>query len=317
MHRPFRATGATPSFLAPRRMDTLSVASGRDRTEGTRRKHAEERVTGGTVRQTGYVDTARAPAAEAAGDEGRHAHRDGIEPPPAAPPSPPRTHDTAHRAPADDAVAHARAPGLVERAAAFALAVLLDAASQTLEWLGLTRPQRLPFSLACFGLLFFLLGLPPDWMDAPFGGRVMELGAWDTGTAGRAFMVQLAATFAMRLVLARPRVRAARDDAPSQTRRRLIEQGDELLAQPVTSAQELQAWVERHDAWLRRATLELAESHSAAAADRVRSASTDEPVHFRHAFSAVHDGWLNLLARRIEYIGTLTDRDAGRSSPSR
>jgi hypothetical protein len=263
------------------------------------------------------VDSSRAPAAEVAGKGRRHAHRDGIPEPPSAPPSPPRTRDAAYRAPADDAADRARPPSVGERAAAFALAVLLDAASQTLEWLGLTRPRRLPFSLACFGLLFFLVGLPPDWMDAPFGGRVMELGDWDAGTAVRAFMVQFAATFAMRLVLARPRVRGARDDAPSQTRRRLIEQGDELLAEPVRSAPELQAWIERHDAWLRLAMIELAESHSAAVADRLRSATTDEPVHFRHAFNAVHDGWLDLLARRIEYLGTLTDRDAGRSSPSR
>jgi hypothetical protein len=37
--------------------------------------------------------------------------------------------------------------------------------------------------------------------------------------------------------------------------------------------------------------------------------ATDKPVQFRHAYNPVHNGWLNLLGRRIDFLRTLSDRD--------
>jgi hypothetical protein len=113
----------------------------------------------------------------------------------------------------------------------------------------------------------------------------------------------------MRLVLARPRIRMARITVPSQTRKRLIERADELLATPVQSKQDLQYWIDQHDAWLHQAILDLGESYSKSAADQLGSVTMHKAVRFRHAYNPVHDGWLNLLAHRIEYLRGLTDRD--------
>jgi hypothetical protein len=305
---PRREPHGKPSFRRPTCSDTFGVTLGQDLDGGARRPLAEEQATIGTSEHT-RRDGERSPSAHDDEADASPQHHDYGPSPAPPPPVSAVGRDSRPQVRLRETPPAPRPARGIERAVAFAAAILLDAASQTLEWMGLTRLRRLPGALACFGALFYFLGLPKGWTDAPFGGRVFELADWGPHTALRAFLVQLAATFAMRLVLALPRMRHAHGEVPSQTRRRLIERADELLASPIRDAHELQFWIEQHDAWLHQARVDLAESHSQDVADRLRSVATDKPVQFRHAFNPVHDGWLNLLARRIEYLRGLTDKD--------
>jgi hypothetical protein len=269
---------------------------------------ARERKTISVGEQVGHEPHLRASSSVGPRETNRD-HGDAAELPRAR--ATPRSgdRDDRDRKPLTEALPSVRPPGAFDRAVIFLLACVLDAITQTIEWMGFTRLRRLPLSLAVFCTIFFFLGLPRGWVDDPFGGRVLELGHWSAPIAWRAFWVQLTATFALRIVLARPRLQQAGSLLPSQVRGRLIEHADELLASNVLSAEELLYWIEQHDAWLRRALAELTACHSKDVADRLRAVATDKPVQFRHAYNPVHNGWLNLLGRRIDFLRTLSDRD--------
>ncbi|MHC5210615.1 MAG: hypothetical protein ACYTG2_07850 [Planctomycetota bacterium] len=302
------ATGRTPAYRRDGRGDTLASVFGQDLDRGSQ---TEEHATVGTGEHTERdiepalpVTTGGAPEPA----EAPHPYHDVPGPSPVV--SQPTPVLTESLPPLEAVASGPHPPHAFERVTSFMIAALLDAAAQTLEWMGLTRLRRLPGALALFGILFFFFGLPQGWVEAGFGGRVFELADWGPAVALRALVVQFSATFAVRLVLARPRVRRARTEVPSQTRRRLIERADELLAAPVSNAQELKFWVEQHDIWLREATADIAESHSKAAAEGLQAVTPDdEPVLFHHAHDPVHNGWLNLLAHRIEFLNRLTDDD--------
>jgi hypothetical protein len=243
----------------------------------------------------------------------RAAERGGDEPPDGAPlqrdplpsydPEPVMIRRTVSPADAPDAQ--------VGRSTSLMLATLVDATLRTLGILGLTRPSHLPLGALAFGVIFFFLGLPPDWLEAPLSGRLLELGEWNGLVALKAGMYLVLGVFLLHLATARSRVEAASREVPERVRLRLLAGVDALLAEPVTNDAELADWLRRQDAWFQTAVRDLAECVSQAASDALRRAPVDDPVRFRHRYNDVHDAALNLLARRarcVQNLNTLRER---------
>ncbi|HZM00165.1 MAG TPA: hypothetical protein VFD43_07940 [Planctomycetota bacterium] len=187
---------------------------------------------------------------------------------------------------------------------AFLIAVLAQAATATLEAIGLRHPLRLPVALAVWFVTWIFLGLPtvilaePDWSD------VVRYGNW-RNAAGLAALLELGGLFIFHLLWAGPTVLRARRGSGLLDLPALVARGDELYRTELAGEEELSPWMEQVKAWTALCERELADWVSPDAADAFRRPTVMQVARHHQRLNDVHNAWLDLLAKRLEVLRAL------------
>ena len=190
---------------------------------------------------------------------------------------------------------------------AFLFAVLLQAATGTVEALGFGHPLRLPAAMVVWLITFCFLGLPTVHLAHASWGEVIRYGNWG-GAAWLAAMIEVGGVFIFQLLRSGTMVSKAMKHVPQMGVQALIGRGEALYQAEVRTADELKAWMERVRAWTETCERELTESVSAQAADAFRRPSVIQVYKHQQRFNDVHNGWLDLLAKRLDALRNLSGR---------
>jgi len=190
---------------------------------------------------------------------------------------------------------------------AFLFAVLLQAATGTVEALGFGHPLRLPAAIVVWLITFCFLGLPTVHLAHASWGEVIRYGNWG-GAAWLAAMLEVGGVFLFQVLRSGNMVSKAMKHVPQMGVQALISRGDALYQSEVRTNDELKAWMERVRAWTELCERELTESVSAQAADAFRRPSVIQVYKHRQRFNDVHNGWLDLLAKRLDALRSLSGR---------
>jgi len=188
---------------------------------------------------------------------------------------------------------------------AFLFTVALQSARATLEALGFGHPARIPIALVIWLVTTVFLGLPTVKMAEPTWQEVLRYGNW-TYAAWVAAVVEVSALFIFQVLWAGPLVSRARRRVPQLGVQALLAGGEALYWTEVQSAEELKDWMERVKAWTQESERELTETISAAAADGFRRPSVIQVYKHRQRFNDAHNGWLDLLSKRLDALRDLS-----------
>jgi len=189
---------------------------------------------------------------------------------------------------------------------AFLAAVLLQAAGSTLEAIGLRHPLRFPVALGTWFLITLFLGLPKVVLTNPSVSDIIRYGDWASAARMAAFL-GFAGLFIFQLLRAGSLVSKAGRQLHQIGARALLGRGEALFRAQIGSDEELARWMESVKAWTEQGERELLASLSAEAADAFRRPVVSQVSRHHQRFNEVHDGWLNLLARRLAVLRGLAD----------
>lgn len=221
-------------------------------------------------------------------------------------PAPPVPEPTPTATTAAPTVEPLRAPTWSDRFA-FLFAVLLQAATGTVEALGFGHPLRLPAALVVWLVTFCFLGLPTVHIAHASWGEVIRYGNWG-GAAWLAALLEVGGVFLYQVLRSGPMVSKAMKHVPQMGVQALLSRGDALYRAEIRSPEDLKSWMERVRAWTEMCERELTESVSAQAADAFRRPSVIQVFKHRQRFNDVHNGWLDLLAKRLDALRSLSGR---------
>ena len=190
---------------------------------------------------------------------------------------------------------------------AFIFAVLLQAATGTVEALGVGHPLRLPAAIVVWLITLCFLGLPTVHLAHASWGEVIRYGNW-SGAAWLAALIEVGGVFIYQVLRSGSTVSKAMKHVPQMGVQSLLSRGDALYRAEVRTADELKAWMERVRAWTETCERELTESVSAQAADAFRRPSVIQVYKHQQRFNDVHNGWLDLLAKRLDALRSLSGK---------
>ena len=188
---------------------------------------------------------------------------------------------------------------------AFLVTVVLQSSRATLEALGLGHPVRLPIAVVVWFVTTVFLGLPTVHLAEPSLEDVFRYGNW-THAAWVAAVVEVSGLFIFQVLRSGPLVSKARQRVPQFGIQTLLARGEALYWTEIKSAEALKEWMERVKAWTGECELELTETISAAAADGFRRPSVIQVYKHRQRFNDAHNGWLDLLSKRLDALRELS-----------
>ena len=187
---------------------------------------------------------------------------------------------------------------------AFLVMVALQSSRATLEALGFGHPARIPIALVVWFVSTIFLGLPTVRLDEPTLQDILLYGNW-THAAWVAAVVEVSGLFIFQVFFSGNVVARARRRVPALGVQAMLARGESLYWTEVKSAEELKDWMERVKAWTQECERELTETISAAAADGFRRPSVIQVYKHRQRFNEAHNGWLDLLAKRLDALRIL------------
>lgn len=190
---------------------------------------------------------------------------------------------------------------------AFLFAVLLQSCVGTLEALGFRHPLRIPAVLLVWAVTCAFLGLPTWVLDDLTWKNVVEFGNWRKA-AWLAAVLEVGGLFIFQVLFSGPRMANARRRVPLLGVETLISRGEALYWMRISSDVALKGWMERVKAWTALCERELSETISPAEADTFRRPSVIQVYKHQQRFNETHNGWLDLLAKRLDALRGLTGR---------
>jgi len=190
---------------------------------------------------------------------------------------------------------------------AFLFAIVLQAATGTVETLGFGHPLRLVFAIVVWLIILCFLGLPTVHLAQGTWAEFIRYGNWG-GAAWLAAIIEVGGVFLFQVLRSGPLVSKAMKHVPQMGVQALISRGDALYQAQVSSPEELKAWMARVRAWTELCERELTESVSPQAADAFRRPSVIQVYKHQQRFNDVHNGWLDLLAKRLDALRHLSGR---------
>ena len=225
--------------------------------------------------------------------------------PPASAPLPAPPVAAAPAAPAEPARVKAAGEAPLSDGSAFLVTVVLQSARATLEALGFGHPARIPIVLVIWIVTTIFLGLPTVKLADPTWQEVLRYGRW-TYAGWVAAIVEVGGLFIFQLLWAGPLVSRARRRVPQLEVQTQLARGEALYWTEVHSAEELKTWMEGVKAWTQESERVLTETISAAAADGFRRPSVIQVYKHRQRFNDAHNGWLDLLSKRLDALRDLS-----------
>ena len=218
-----------------------------------------------------------------------------VSPPPAVPAA----------APAEPAPIKEAGDAPVSDSTAFLVTVALQSSRATLEAVGFGHPARIPIALVVWLVTTVFLGLPNVNLDQPTWDEILRYGNW-AHAGWVAAIVEVSGLFIFQVLHAARLVSKARQRVPQLGVQALLAGGEALYWTEVKSAEELKDWMERVKAWTQESERVLTETISAAAADGFRRPSVIQVYKHRQRFNDAHNGWLDLLAKRLDALRDLS-----------
>jgi hypothetical protein len=195
----------------------------------------------------------------------------------------------------------------VADAFAFFVAVFTTACRGTLEALGWGYPLRIPVVVVVWMVTCAWLGLPRWVLNDPSWRDIYEYGEWRRA-AWVAAIVEVGGLFIFQVIFAGPRVARARQAVPQVGIATLLRRGEALYATTIASDNELKAWMERVKTWTALCERELSETLSPQEADAFRRPSVIQVYKHQQRFNDTHNGWLDLLSKRLDALRNLSVR---------
>ena len=190
---------------------------------------------------------------------------------------------------------------------AFLMAILLQACGATIEALGFRHPLRIPAVLLVWGTTTLFLGLPTWVLSDPTLENIRRYGNWKRA-AWVAAVVEVGALFIFQVIFSGPRLARARKHVPLLGVATLISRGETLYWMRITNEVALKGWMERVKAWTSLCERELAETISPQEADAFRRPSVIQVHKHQQRFNEAHNGWLDLLAKRLDVLRGVTGK---------
>jgi hypothetical protein len=208
----------------------------------------------------------------------------------------------------------ARADATVERPLVFPLAVVLRACIETLEAIGWRHRRRIPIALLAFLVPFFYLGLPEKWMQAQSLEQLLYYGRW--GLAAQLVLsLELGGLLLFKLITLVPRMARERRLVGVVRLQDLHADGEVLFHAEVRSSLEFAGWQDRLQHWFLEVEQELQTHFPPQAVKAFHSVPVGNLTRYRHGFDEEHDGWLNLLDRRLQVLRWLAENPDAADTP--
>jgi hypothetical protein len=188
---------------------------------------------------------------------------------------------------------------------AFLVTVALQSARATLEAVGFGHPTRIPIALVVWLVTTIFLGLPTVNLTQASWETIFRYGNW-THASWVAATVEISALFIVQVLRSGPLVSKARHRVPQLGVQALLARGEALYWTEVQTAEGLKDWMDQVKAWTQECERELTETISAAAADAFRRPSVIQVYKHRQRFNDAHNGWLDLLSKRLDALRDLS-----------